>query len=476
MAGTISTSNPRGLGYQDGIFSGTPGTPLNQDWFDDAFASRINTNKIYKEAYQCDIVGECTISTWLDAYMGYVTDCNPAYTLLEMAGQRNQIKVKTTVEIPTRAGGTANIALSTTDHFVSGQYVLPQVGNTIVLVPSGALATVEAIVHATANDTYITVRQRSSTAAAVSQPAGSELLVLSGSEITDCGCPTGQFAFQDAPVEHDVEMIEFGDLGSLCGDALNKCQYLKIPFYDQAGNIVEEKWYTEAIRLMYQRFEMRKNYEDLLNPNFGIIPTVKALGIKFLPTLTTEITTDDVRDWKKELDKAGISNREFAVFAGREIFSQFQRMLLAAGVVKLDNVLQPLNDCKWINMEYCGIKVEGVTLHIYDECSFSNGKALGATGFVYPNSAIFVPMGNRNNDTQMNQSSMFRQSVSDTKMFTKVYFRSLDGRVWDKETDSNGVLGTRNSFGTGCEKQEWSVKTRYLNEIHCAKSWGYIGL
>lgn len=126
-------------------------------------------------------------------------------------------------------------------------------------------------------------------------------------------------------------------------------------------------------------------------------------------------------------------------------------------------------------MEYCGIKVEGMTLHIYDECVFSNGKKLGANGMIYPNSAIFVPMGDRPSPTQTTSSS-FRSGQYDKKMFTKVYFRSLDGRVWDSVTDSNGILGTRNTFGTGCETQEWSIKTRYVNEIHCAQSWGYIGL
>jgi len=64
-------------------------------------------------------------------------------------------------------------------------------------------------------------------------------------------------------------------------------------------------------------------------------------------------------------------------------------------------------------------------------------------------------------------------------MFTRVYFRSIQGRVYDMITDSNGFLngaGGRNTFGTGCKEHEWTAETRFLNEIHCPNSWGYIGL
>lgn len=67
------------------------------------------------------------------------------------------------------------------------------------------------------------------------------------------------------------------------------------------------------------------------------------------------------------------------------------------------------------------------------------------------------------------------------KMFTRVYFKDISlGRVWDTLTDANGVIsaanGGRNTFRAGCEQQEWTVKTRFLNEIHCANAWGYMGL
>lgn len=474
MPAEVTTNNPGGLGYQQGYFSGTPGTPVAQDFFDAAFAGRIHTDKIYKEQYNCNIIQQCTMSTWLDEYMGFETDCFPAYSLIETNAQKLQIKARLAGTIPPRASGTGVIWLSTDSHFVSGAYVLPQVGNTIVLPPSGELAEVTAVTHASAYDTYITVRLRSTTAGAQAFSIGDVMLVLAGSFIADCACPTGQFRFDDMPIVTDLDMITVGDKGSLCGDALNKCQYLKIPFTDDCGNVFE-KWYVKPLQDMYKDHEMRKHYERLLNPNFGIIPALKARGMKFTPASASEITIDDIRSWKADLDEAGIACREYAIFAGGRLFSQFQRMLTTAGVVQLNYIEQPLNECKWIDMNYCGISVEGMRLHIYEECTFSNGKLLGGPNMTFPMSAIWVPMCSNSNG--VNRTSVTTSCNGyEQKMLTTVYFKSLDGRVWDNLTDSNGVLGVRNTFGTGCETQEWSIKSRWLQEVHCPNSWGYMGL
>lgn len=476
MPAELTTLNANGMGFQTGYFSGDPGTPVNQYFFDAAFAGRLNENKIYKETYHCNIVQMCGMSQWLDEYMGYDTDCFPAYTLLETYGQYSQIKIAANAVVP-QYPGTVGLHLDTNSTFVSNQFILPQVGNTIVTSPNGVLVEVTAVNKASADDIIVTVRQRDKTGNTGAQnvTAGDELLVLTGSEIADCACPTGQFRFHDLPLEIDLEMITIGDKGELCGDAIHKCQWLKIPFTDECGNKYDA-WYTKALQEMYRDHEKRKFYERLLNPKFGIIPVVRARGIKWTPASTSEITTDDVRAWKQELDKEGIGCREFAIFAGRNKFSQFQRMLLDAGVVKLDNSIQPLNDCKWINMEYCGIKVEGLTLHIYEECMFSNGKELGSANMVFPDSAIIVPMCNR---PACNRSNGRTDAGSqDAKMLSTVYFRSAaNGKVWDNMTDSNGVLSTtRNTFGTGCEEHEWTIKSRFLQEIHCANYWGYMGL
>lgn len=477
---SITTNDPNGLGYQTGYFSGPVGTPIDQAFFNIAFAGHINTNKIYKEVYNCNIVGDCTMSSWLEEFGGVEYDCHPAYTNLEYNGFRHQIRANAGTTIPAYPS-TGTITLSAKDHFVSGRYVLPQVGNTIALTPRGFLADVTVVTHATGFDTVITVVQRSRTAGTQTIAAGDEMLVLAGTILTDCVCPTGQFNFRDLPLEIDLQMIDIAVKGTLCGDALEKCQFLKIPFLDEGGAEISEKspWWTVAQQDMYRDLERRKHYEKLLNPNFGIVPNVRARGIKFSPASTTAITTDDVRDLKSGLDQAGIMCREYAVFCGRDIFSQFQRMLLTAGVVQLLYSERPLNDCGWINMEYCGIKVEGLTLHVYDDCSWSSGKELGSVGMNFAQSAIAVPLCDRPATTERSIDGFGGRNGYTTKMFTTVYMQSIQGRRYDIYTDANGFLtgpGGRNTFGTGCKNMEWSAETRFLLETHCMNSWFYINL
>lgn len=466
------------MGYQTGYFSGPQGEPLGQHFFDAAFAGRINGNKIYKEAYHCNLVGECTMSTWLDEYMGYETDCHPEYTLLETHGRNMLVKMATTVAIGPYPA-VATLHLDDSNYYVGGQFILPQVGDTIVTTPRGILIEVLTVNLASSGDAIITVRQRDRTGATGTQTvtAGDELLVLPGAEILDCACPTGQFRFPDLPIEYDLRMYMYGSKGELCGDALHKCQWLKIPFTDECGNVYE-KWYTKALQDMYKDHEWRKHYERLLNPMWGLIPALRARGLKWTPNSVNEITTDDVRNWKQLLDANGVLCNEFAIFAGNRMFSKWQRMLLAAGVAKLDNTIQPNLDCKWIDMNYCGISVEGLKLHIYNDCSFSNGKLLASGTSVFPDSAIIVPMCNRPACSRSNNRG--ESGSQDEKMLSTVYFKDIStGRVWDNITDSNGILNGpngRNTFGTGCEEHEWTIKSRFLQEIHCIGYWGFMGL
>lgn len=446
---------------QTGLFSNQNAGPVNQAFFDAAFAGRLASDPIYKETYNCNITNLCTSSTWLDEFMGYDTSCDPAYTLIESNSTTEQIKVKTTVTIPVNPG-TGVIALATASHYVGGNYVLPQVGNTLVS-PNGVLMEVTAVSVPSANNATATVRIRDVNAAAVTLTANDEMLVLSGSFLGDCECPDGNFSFQDLPILHDLQMITIGDKGELCGDALLKCQYLKIPFTDECGNVYE-KWYTQALQDMYRRFETRKHFERLLNPNFGIIPVLKARGQVFSQASSTEITLADVQSWKKDLQSAGIGCNEYAVFAGSDAFANWQTFLNAQGVETLNYIEQTKDSCKWINMQYCGIKIAGLTLHIFEECSFSNGKLLGGIGSSFPNASIFVPMCDRQTNC--------RGGTDTNKMMTSVYFKDNTGKVWDNDTDSNGYLGPRNTFGAGCVQHEWTIKCRFLQEIHCPQAWG----
>lgn len=459
---------------QAGFFSGgASNATLDQAWFDTAFAAYKNGNKIYKDAFMCDIIDDCNMSMFMETFSDYDTTSYSAYTLLEKLGRRKQIKVGADVTIPTSAT-TGVITLSATDKFVSSTYILPIVGNTIVL-PNGALCTVTAVTGTTS----ITVRQRGA-GAAYALVTGNELLVLPGAEISDCAAPAGQFRFDVVPNEHDLTMIEFGDRGELCGKLLHEAQWLKIPFYNDKNEQTDQLVYTQAQKDMYQGLEYRKHYESLLNPSFGIIPVLKARGLNFVPASNSAITVTDVREWKALINQAGISCTEYAIFAGREKFSQWQQMLGTTGVTNLLYAERPMNDCAWINLEYCGIKVEGMTLHIYEEKTFSNGMQLGGAGSVFPNSMVWFPMVNNTNGIERSVVDLNRGVTYNNKLFKRVYYKSAgNGKVWDMMTDENGVIsaarGGRNSFAAGLEKQEWTVKTKFLNEIHCARAWGWTG-
>jgi hypothetical protein len=473
VATTITTNSALGLGYQTGIFSGPLGENLNQTFFDAAFAGQINTNKIYKSSYHCNIIQDCGMSQWLEEFMGYDTDCHPAYSLIETYNYKNQITVQTNVTINAYPA-TGVIEMLPADAYSANAYVLPQVGN-ILIFPTGAMGKVTAIGTASAADPKITVQLLPGVAAQVLL-AGDKLYVVSGSEIADCACPAGQFAVPDMPIVTDLNMFNFGDKGQVCGDAIDKCQWLKIPFTDECGNVINA-WYTEALQLMYQRHEKAKFYQRLLNPNFGIIPIVKARGWKWTPNSTTEIVEEDFRTLSNLLDQQGVGCHEFAIFAGRNLFSQFQRIFNTLAKSNLQYSERPLNECAWINLEYCGIKVEGLTLHVYKDCMFSNGKELGGPNSVFPGSAIIVPMCNRPACRRGNGTDRGDAGGRDMKMYSTVYFRSdATGQVFDNLTDSNGIFGPRNTFGTGCREHQWSIQSRFLGEVHCANWWGFMGL
>jgi hypothetical protein len=476
MAATLETQNPLGIAYQTGYFSGDPDSPINQTFFDAAFAARINPNPIYKNKYHCNIIQDCGMSQWMDSQMGYDTDCHSAYTILETYGFTNKVKIVTGNTIPSYPG-TATIHVDTSSTYVSGQFILPQKGNSLVCPPDGTLVKVTDIDFSSPTDIILTVQQRDTTGntGSFTIENADELIVLSGSELSDCVCPTGQFRFPDVPIETDLEMGEWGDRGYICGKAIHECTWLKIPFFDECGNEIMDMWYTEALRKMYQDHEQRKFYERLFNPSWGLVPTLRAKAIKWTPAASDKIELTDIEDFKEQLDLNGVGCKEFTWFCGREIYRQWQNFLLSQAVAKLDSSMQPNDGCKWLNLEYCGIRVLGLTFHIYEECSFSNGKLLGGPSYVFPESAIIIPMCNRPVCNRSNgRTEAGRQ---DQKMLSTVYYKSAKtGKVFDNVTDANGILSPRNSFGAGCEEQEWTIKSKFLQEIHCPNWWGYVNL
>jgi len=486
MPADITTNNPSGLGHQTNQFS----VPAGAGVFDTAYASRLTGDPIIRAKYYSDIVGRCGISSWLEQYGDVQTDCFTDVTLLEYNELRQQIKVKTNTTIPAYPA-TGTIALATTDHSIGGQYVLPRAGNSLVLPPTGKIVDIVSVAHATANDTVLTVRHRASVSGTSALIVGDEPFVLTGSLLEDCDCPTGSLILADAPIEHLNGMINYADKAELCGDDLDACRLMSIPFYDEqsnptvyddyrTGRQLSGLWWEDKWRKMVQMFEDRKDYETLFNDTFGLVPLVRSLGINFVPASSTEITIDDVRAWVAKLDQAGVYGREFAVRAGTTKFSQFMRLLDAAGVTRLAYERQPMQECKYLNLEWCGVTIEGLTLHIYKECAFSNGKMFGGPSYVFPNSALFIPMWDNNSAPQNSSMGMQAPLGYNNKLFSRVYFRSkATGEVFDSLMDSNGILngpGGKNTFGTGCRKHEWAIQSRWRNDYYNISHWGYMGL
>lgn len=482
---TVTTNNSRGLAPQTNQFT----LPAGAGVFNTAYASRLTGDPIIRAKYYSDIVGRCGISSWMEQFGDVQTDCFTDVSLFEYNSLRQQIKVKTGTTIPAYPA-TGTIAIDTSDHSLGGQYVLPRIGNSLILPPSGKIVDITNLVHATANDTVLTVRHRAQVSGTSTLIAGDEPFVLTGSFIEDCACPTGTLILQDSPIEHENGMINYADKAELCGDDLDTCKLMAIPFFDgennptvytdPAGRELSGLWWEDKWRNMVQMFEDRKDYETLFNDKFGLVPLVRSLGLNFVPASSTEITIDDIRAWVAKLDQAGIYGREYAVRAGTTKYSQFMRLLDAAGVTRLAYERQPMQDCKWLNLEWCGVTIEGLTLHIYKECAFSNGKMFGGPNYVFPNSALFIPMGD--NNTASKNSSMGMQSPLgyNNKLFSRVYHRSqATGEVFDAVMDSNGILngpGGRNTFGTGCRKHEWTIQSRWRNDYYNISHWGYMGL
>lgn len=465
---------------QTGQITAPIGAPIDDAFFRNIYQERLTKNKIYRKAYFCDIIGECDMFTWLEEFGGVEYDCNAnGYSLLEYHSTRNQIKISADATIPA-APTTGTFKIVAADHYGGGAYILPRVGNSLVAPPNGAILTITAIALVGADTEFtVTVKQLGSTPIALK--ANDELYVLAGSELTDCQCPSGNFRLPMNPEEQDITFIHHGDAGKLCGDAIESCQVLTMPFLDANDQIIPESspWWTGVQQELYRGIEKARSVKKLLDSRIGLVPKVKAKGFKFTPAdYATGITIQDIRDFKAQLDKLGVKVREFAIFAGGKNYSKWQQFLDSVGGTHQVNVTEkPLGECSWINLNYCGIDVEGLRLHVYEECSFSNGLMLGSQNMNFPDSAIIVPMGDRSMNTRLSTNGVNRFSAASTnKLYSTVYFQSIQGKRYDMATDSVGILGPRNNNDAGCKDHVWSAETRFTQEFYCLEGWGYMGL
>lgn len=474
MAASATTTNPRGLGYQTPVFTLPTGTNVAS-----AFQGRLLSDDYYRKIYYEQVVREPTMSAWMEQFGGVEYSSIPLYNVLQYTDERHQVKVSGTPTITAKSGsdGTGTITLSAKDHSVSGTYVEPIVGMSLLIPGINVLLPITDVTHSSANNTTVTVSNPTTTAVTLAN--GDEAIVVPGVAVTDCEAAKGQFSIPDLPFDFEYNMVEFSEKGTLCGDDLTRQWRFNIPFLDENGKEIPEKglWFAQAQRDMYHKIESRKYYERLFNANFGLIPKIKLLGINFAQADDSQVSIDDIRDWKTALRAAGVKTKEYAVWAGTARYSQWMKMLINLGASVLYIQNRPMADCGWLDMNYCGFSIEGMTFHLYEEESFGNGHGLGAQGMVFPNSAIFIPMDDAENVQLGTGASVNRFGMNRNKKFTTVYYRSVDGRLtYDHLTDSNGIFGPRNSFGTGEIKHEWSDRVRFSFEVSNPESFGFTGL
>lgn len=451
-------------------FSPPAGIALNGAFLQASQASRYSQDPVFRKHYYCNLIQNNTFGLWLTENMGYAETCFKNYSIIREYATDNLVHLSnaTPITIPP-SPGTATLPIAANSHFVSGNYVYPQVGDALLLPPNADIAIITAVT-AGVNTTTLTVRLKSSTVPVI-VPALSDVIVLTGKQLQDCDCPTGQLRLEDSPLEQPITMQTIGEsTDKICGDALLACQNVKYKYMytDENGNQVEtERWYGGELQKMYQRHEYSKMYQYLFDPSFGIITTLRTKSIRWNWADRDVLTEQDVADLKRAIQASGIGCTEYTFVLGSLAFAAAQTLANSLALNRVSYGMFNPDDCKWINLHFCTISIGGMTIHFYEENSFSSGKMLGATGFDFLRRGIGMPMCDK-------PSSLKRSGDNDTKLFTIVNFRDELGRLHDNLTDSNGILNGpngRNTFGTGCDFHEFSIKSTFAVEVSCPEAW-----
>lgn len=452
-----------------GEFSSPAGVLMNGAFLQAAQASRYSADPVFRKHYFCNLIQRNNFGLWLTENMGYAETCFKNYSIIREYATDNLVRLSNGAPVVVPASpGTVTVPISVASHYVGGNYVYPQVGDALLLPPNGDIAIITAVTPGV-NTTTLTIRLKASTTS-VTIPANADVIVLTGKQLADCDCPEGQIRLQDAPVEQPIVMDSFGDLSRICGDALLACQNVKYAYkyMDADGNQVEtELWYGGELSKLYQRHEEAKLYKYLFDPSFGIITTLRAKSIRWNWADPNTLTVEDIADLKRAVQASGLGCYEYTFMLGGLAFASAQTLANSLALNRVSYGMFNPEDCKWINLHFCTISISGMTIHFYEEESFSNGKMLGASGFDYQRRGVGMPMCDK-------PSSMVRKGDNDNKLFTIVHFRDTLGRIHDGLTDSNGILngpGGRNTFGTGCDFHEFSIKSTFSVEVSCPESW-----
>lgn len=469
MAVTIPNG---GYAPRQGQFSPPASVPtINQAFLSAAQASRYSADPVFRKHYYCNVINKCNFGTWLTENMGYATSCFKNYSIIREYPTNNIVHLSndTTLLVPANGSSTVNLPIAPNSHFVGGAYVYPQVGDGVLLPPDGTIGVITAV-NEGVNSTTISVR-RQVAGAAVTVPVQSDVIILTGKQLADCSCPTGQMRIEDAPIEQAITMFNLAEKsGPICGDALLACQNVKYE-YSYMGEdgcpVMTDVWYGGELTKLYQRHENSKWYRYLFDPTFGIIPTLTAQSIRWNWADPNEVTRADIADLKEGVQTSGINCFEYTFVLGTSAFASIQNLANDLGTGRVSYGAFNPEDCKWINLNFCTISDSGMIIHFYEECNFGDGNGLGARGFDYQNRGIGLPMCDKPSDCK-------RYGEDDNKMFTIVNFKDIEGNIWDNQVDSNGILngvGGRNTFGTGCKNHEWSIESDFAVEVACPQAW-----
>ena len=451
-------------------FSLPTGVLLNGQFLRAAQASRYSNDPVIRKHYYCNLIKNHTFGVWLTENMGYAETCFENYNIVREYATDNLVKLSNAAPIVIPASpGTATLPISANSHYVNGNYVYPQVGDALLLPPNADIAIITAITPGV-NTTTMTVRLKASTVS-VTVPALADIIVLTGKQVADCECPTGTARLENSPVEQQIKLLPIHEpSGRICGEALLACQNVKYKYgyMNESGEQVEtELWYGGMLQKMYQDHEYTKMYSYLFDPSFGIIPTLRAKSIRWNWADRDVLTEQDIADLKRAVQASGLGCTEYTFVLGSLAYASAQTLANNLSLNRVSYGQFNPEDCKWINLQFCTMSISGMTIHFYEENSFSNGKMLGAAGFDYLRRGIGMPMCDK-------PTNLKRVGDNDTKLFTVVHFRDTLGRLHDGLTDSNGILNGpngRNTFGTGCEFHEFSIKSKYAVEVSCPESW-----
>lgn len=459
-----------------GAFSAPNATEVTRQLLvSDYLLPYMSADPVIRKEYWCSVVGQCTFGTWLTENMGYGETCWDNYNIVHRYPADQIVKLGNVapIVVPAYTAGTNTVVipLPTGEHFISGKYSLPNVGDGLLLPPQGQLAIVTAVSKGTANSHTITIRQQIGGNVAITIPALAEVVVLGAQEIADCQCPSGQLNFEPDFVEQQIIMKKlFKATGDICDNAIEACfnQRLMFERTNAKGEIEPvEWWFGGAVQTMYQNFEKAKDMYFLFDNSWGIIPTLKAKSIRWNWADATELAEADLQDLKDALIASGAMIMEHSLFLGSDAFVSAQKLAHELGKGFISGGCFNPEDCKWINLNYCAIYYYGIRLHIYEDCAFSHPQMLGAAGFDWKNKGIGVPMGNK-------PGGCVRIGERDDKMFNVIYKKdSHSGRVHNMLMDSNGYLpgSNKNTYGTGCFKQSYSVESKFAVEVVNPQHW-----